>query len=225
MTAELPYDLRRQGRLCKIVLTILLVLEVCLGATSVFALVQIQAAQAGQVNPTIVLMEREFWWSDLALTVVAVPYLIAYITALIVNGIWIYRATANAALLVPSEKRVGPGWAVGSFFIPIVNLFWPFRAMKETWNSSLRADGDLTVALPGWISLWWGAWLLSNILGQISTRMVEDTTSLETYAISTIIDIVNTPVAFLAAFLFRRLIHEVTEAQAMPARRLEEVFA
>lgn len=222
---HLPYDLTRLAKLCQGVLAGIIALEVLFGLSAVYSYVEIQQSMNGRDVPIINVFDNSYWRSDLATTAVAIPYVFVFLFALFINGRWIYRASANAAHLVPSEKRIGPGWAVGWFFVPIANLFFPFKAMRETWNSSTRSDDNLTEAVPGWITLWWFAWILSNILSQVSERMVRGSNDLSDYANSAAIDVVNAPIGIVAALLFRRLIREVSEAQTVSNTRMAEVFA
>src|SRR6478735_8387327 len=49
------------------------------------------------------------------------------ISAVPVAG-WIYRAHANLREAGVAELRYSPGWSVGSFLVPLVNLAVPFWA-------------------------------------------------------------------------------------------------
>ncbi len=53
---------------------------------------------------------------------------------------WVYRAHANLRESGMEELRHSPGWAVGSYFIPIANLFVPFSAMRALHNRSNGED-------------------------------------------------------------------------------------
>jgi hypothetical protein len=44
--------------------------------------------------------------------------------------IWQYRA-ATAARLLGFPARRSPGWGVGSWFVPVVNLWMPFQALRD----------------------------------------------------------------------------------------------
>ncbi|WP_128893089.1 DUF4328 domain-containing protein [Erythrobacter sp. HKB08] len=74
--------------------------------------------------------------------------------------IWIYRAHSNL-----SEQGVemdyGAGWAVGSYFIPFVNLVVPFRAMRELHN---RSQGEIPEHAHSGVedvAAWWTAYLVA----------------------------------------------------------------
>jgi hypothetical protein len=77
------------------------------------------------------------------------------IVAAITFFVWLYRVSANVHALGASELSAGPGFAVGMYFIPVMNLIMPFLAMGEIWKASIDA--------PQWkmqkgtllIPLWW----------------------------------------------------------------------
>ena len=69
---------------------------------------------------------------------------------------------------------ISPGWAVGWYFVPFANLVKPYQGMKEAWMASHFRDnwhGEPTPALLVW---WWGLWLVTNILANISFRIGDD---------------------------------------------------
>lgn len=93
---------------------------------------------------------------------------------LVLTGIlflmWFYRVHKNLAAL-GYRAEVTPRWAVGSFFVPILNLVEPYKAMKEAWVLSDAPPSGLDLhagsRVGGWqaprrLAWWWGAWLLSN---------------------------------------------------------------
>jgi len=87
---------------------------------------------------------------------------------------WIHRAHRNLPALRAGPLRYSPRWAVGYFFIPILNLIRPYQVMREIWRESdparLPAPGDdleatkvSSAAIVGW---WWGTFLLMLIARQ-----------------------------------------------------------
>lgn len=60
---------------------------------------------------------------------------------------WKYRAAVNARILDPAAIRISPGMAVGSYFIPIVQLVIPCQAMAGIARAS-------TGSIHG-VALWW----------------------------------------------------------------------
>lgn len=90
---------------------------------------------AGQMSPAQI--DERAARLDSVGQIIGIGYLFVLALCYILSGIWIVRASKNAASLMPDSKRITPGWAVGWYFIPFANLFKPYQAMRETWNSSV----------------------------------------------------------------------------------------
>ena len=100
---------------------------------------------------------------------------ILYLAAFIITGIaflkWIHRANKNCYGFGAQGMKFTPGWSIGYYFIPILNLYKPYRAMKEIWKVSTNPtnwQNENGSALLGW---WWALWLLSGFLEQALLRM------------------------------------------------------
>jgi hypothetical protein len=82
--------------------------------------------------------------------------------------VWLYRAEVNVRALGAEDMMVSPGWAVGWFFVPLVQLVMPFVAVRELWKASATPrDWQLGASSP-LIPLWWACWLGSVISGNIA---------------------------------------------------------
>lgn len=82
--------------------------------------------------------------------------------------VWLYRAEVNVRALGADDMMVSPGWAVGWFFVPLVQLVMPFIAMRELWKASATPrDWQLGASSP-LIPLWWACWIGSVISGNIA---------------------------------------------------------
>jgi hypothetical protein len=95
---------------------------------------------------------------------------VTVIVCFVVVGCWIYRVSANAHV-ISDDMTISPGWAVGWYFVPFANLVKPYQGMKEAWMASHFRDnwhGEPTPALLGW---WWGLWLVTSIMSNISFRI------------------------------------------------------
>ena len=90
----------------------------------------------------------------------------------IVVGRWIYLASKNAHLL-SSDLTISPGWAVGWYFVPFANLIKPFHAMREIWWASHDSGGGYEERAPQLVGWWWGLWITTNILANVSWRFGE----------------------------------------------------
>ncbi|MEZ5460524.1 DUF4328 domain-containing protein [Dokdonella sp.] len=153
--------------------------------------------------------------------VVGVVYLILLIVSAVVILKWIHRANYNARQLGAKGMDFTPGWAVGYYFIPILNLFKPYRAMKEIWKASKNPSRWATQPASRILPLWWGLWITSNILGQVIFRLARRAEEIPELIglnlVSQISDFLDIPLA-LALLV---LVNEIHAMQTTQRRRIE----
>lgn len=128
------------------------------------------------------------------------------IACFILVGRWIYRSSANAHA-VGQEVSIKPGWAVGWYFVPFANLVMPYQAMRETWDSSHEAAGLEEERDTALLPTWWGLWLVTNIVSNISawgSGIGEAPTSLGLTA-NLVAALLNVPLCLVLIRIARRL--------------------
>jgi len=105
----------------------------------------------------------------------AVVQIVVFVTTVVVFLMWLYRVHENlAAFGVPrNQMQYTSAWAVGSFFVPIVSLIIPYRAIREVWQKSVPNYTTMfsTLSPPSYFPLWWGFWITSNIADQLYFRL------------------------------------------------------
>lgn len=97
-----------------------------------------------------------------------------YLATVVFFLMWLHRSYSNLKAFNPWNRLdYSAGWAVGSFFIPFVNLVVPYRAVREVWQKSWPADEALLSAPtpPASFPLWWLFWVLSGFVNNISLRL------------------------------------------------------
>jgi len=124
----------------------------------------------------------------------ALVQVIVYITTAIPFLMWIHRANRNARALGATGMTFTPGWSVGWYFIPILNLWKPYQAMKEIWQASANPDAWSNQQIPSLVGNWWALWLLSNFLGQMSVRLAFHAETAQTLITNAIVDICSNAV-------------------------------
>jgi Domain of unknown function (DUF4328) len=141
--------------------------------------------------------------------------LLVTVATVVLFCMWLYRAAQNLTALGNPRQAVeySPGWAVGSFFVPFVNLVVPYRATKEVWaKSAPEVTTDNYVAphepsAPAYMKLWWAFWLVSIFVNNAAGRMYlrADTPSqMQTAAwLDLCGEILDIPAAFLAIAVVR----------------------
>lgn len=160
---------RSPGRVAKI-LGAVYVLEL---AASLFlavllwqVLTSIQELRAGQS-----ISEED--WAALAgrFAELRTSLMVTGIIAIVGLAVWTHRVTANAVSFGRATSQ-SPGWAAASFFIPVLNWWWPYVAVTEAWDASDPDGGDPhRRGARGLLGAWWAFFLLSGwgtlIQGQV----------------------------------------------------------
>lgn len=65
---------------------------------------------------------------------------LASVACVVVGLVWVFRVTRNARIL-GGDGKPSPGWALGSWFIPVAHVIVPFFPLRQAWVRS-RASGD-----------------------------------------------------------------------------------
>jgi hypothetical protein len=87
---------------------------------------------------------------------------------------WIHRASANARAMGAQGMKIGPGWAVGYYFVPILYLWKPYSALKEIWLASSTPSNWQSQPVPGLLALWWALWLVGCVLWDVLGKAMPD---------------------------------------------------
>ncbi len=94
---------------------------------------------------------------------------------------WFYSAYKRLREIGRQDLRFGPGWAIGSWFVPILSFWRPKQIMNDIWRGTFSRsarDWDLE-PVPIGVHLWWGAWLSSAILSYVYIRTYMDAQSID----------------------------------------------
>ena len=148
---------------------------------------------------------------DVSTSAISILSTLALIAAGVLWAIWQYR-TAKA---VVGLTRRGPGWHAGSWFVPIVSLWFPYQNISDLWQAVGRAR-------PSWLGIWWFLWLASNLVIQLSSRVYLAAEDLEQFRLAMGLSIAG-EVFLLAALPFAWLIvrgitQGILERPSVPAQ-------
>jgi hypothetical protein len=159
--------------------------------------------------------------------VIGVLYVGALLACAIAFLMWFHRAHKNLKLGGLDGLRYTPGWAVGGFFVPFLNLVRPFQVMKEVWAGSeylsrpREEESWRAVSPAAHVGWWWALVLIRSVLGNASGRLMLRADSLEELLtagrVTLVSDLVDIPAALVALFLVRR----VTDHQERARMRLQ----
>lgn len=131
----------------------------------------------------------------------------------VVSGIWILRwiyvACSNARSLAAGPVKFSPGWSVGWYFIPFLNLWKPYQAMKEIWRVSANPGNPDIGDDSGLLSLWWFLYIVVSFSGnaafRLSLRAEEVSQWLAANVMTQISDVFGIPLAIVFMVMVRRI--------------------
>ncbi len=132
---------------------------------------------------------------------------------------WFRRAYGNAIAL-GHRASFTPGWAIGAWFVPILNLVRPYQIASAMWRHAGNHVGKGSL-----VGCWWAFWLASNFLAQISMRLSNSNKD-DTLRTSVQVEIVADLTTVVAGVLAVVMVRKLTRAhEAMLPESAAEVFA
>jgi len=90
-------------------------------------------------------------------------WMVAAISAEISFLVWVYRANLNCHGFGARSMQFSPGWSVGWYFIPFLNLYYPYQAMKEIWKASKNPQNWQRETGSGLVGWWWALRIMSFV--------------------------------------------------------------
>ncbi|WP_052768562.1 DUF4328 domain-containing protein [Streptomyces humi] len=143
------------------------------------------------------------------------------VACVIVYLCWFHRVRANAQVFDPLGHSLKPGWAVGGWFVPLVNLWFPRRITCEIWDASAPWGTTRSHAL---INAWWTTWLGSLLIGRLARSDRGDAEGAAwahadagEMLVSDTFDIAAAVLAILLVVRLTRMQHEKATAGTAPA--------
>ncbi|MEU4086106.1 DUF4328 domain-containing protein [Streptomyces aureus] len=133
--------------------------------------------------------------------------------------IWFRRVRINAEVFFPYGHTWSRAWVIGSWFVPILNLWRPRQIMTEIWDASRPAG---TASRLGLVNTWWAFVLAEKVIGRLVLSAIRDGETpqgLRNAAVEVmILDILDIVAAVLAILVVLKLTGMQTrKAQEDPA--------
>ena len=142
---------------------------------------------------------------------------ILQIALFIITGIsflkFIYFSNSNSRSFGAKGMQFTPGWSIGYYFIPYLNLYKPYRAMKEIWKTSKDPKNWEILKTPSLFPQWWTLWIISALLGNMSFRLSMKAEELNELFVSSTLtlasDLVKIPLSLIAI----KMVSQIFEMQ------------
>jgi Domain of unknown function (DUF4328) len=147
---------------------------------------------------------------------------VIYLLGVVVFLFWFRRAYRNLRPL-RGQMSWAPGWAIGAWFVPLVNLYLPWRITMEIWEGTdpelqdLEARGK-PIRIPIWLHLWWLSWVGGNIGDRVYSTMSVSTVAAERSA--TIVLVVSLVIQLVCGLFAVILVRRLTDRQEQRAAAL-----
>ncbi|MEU7384861.1 DUF4328 domain-containing protein [Streptomyces sp. NPDC042207] len=133
---------------------------------------------------------------------------------------WFYRVRVNAEVFDQSAHSKSRGWAIGGWFTPVANLWFPRRIALDIWDASTPWGERRSHGL---VNAWWSLWLLSIVAGRsvfTSNNDAESASELHQAAgmmlFADVVDIVTALLAIAVVLRLTRMQHQKALAGPVP---------
>jgi hypothetical protein len=176
--------------------------------------------------------------NDSRVVVIGAVQVLIFLITVVTFLIWIHQAHRNLPATGAQNLEYSPGWAVGGFFVPFLNLVRPFQVMREIWKASdpdqdiaegdYWKNSDTTPAL----GFWWFVWIGAGLMASISVLMMRTVESANRFSplslaemvnrlsTATLLRIVSEILSVIAAVLVILLIKGITARQEEKMSRI-----
>ena len=155
--------------------------------------------------------------------------MVLFVAAAIVFIRWLRAAYRNADVLAPGVRRYGHGWAIGAWFVPILNLWRPKQIVNDVWRAG--ADNPNDDRPPVLLLAWWLSWIASTLLGRAAGRAALDQETIDELRNVDFLFIVSDSWDAIVAVMAIAVVRAVTRRlerkaeQAPPPQAYAEPFA
>jgi hypothetical protein len=151
--------------------------------------------------------------NDLRERIIGLVELALFIFTTVFFSIWIVRANRNVRAFGAKDLRMTPGWAVGYFFIPIVNLWRPFQGMSDLWRASQNPADWTRLQVGALVPVWWTLWILSGIMGRMVMQKTMAAQGLAEIEMATWFQILNSILHIVICFVTLAMVLQIAAAQ------------
>jgi len=161
-------------------------LLILLSAEMLFSLIIIYADAndvsflRANINSGGVLYNDELNFNNVFVSLSRLLSVLIFFTSAILYFVWVRRSYRNLSTLQSKPTEYSSAWVIGSYFVPILNLFRPYTIMKEIWfgsqpEFSLEDESDYELyqrrSSTTFLNIWWAVFLINGAANNISFRL------------------------------------------------------
>lgn len=150
--------------------------------------------------------------NDFRVQVIAYIYVGIFIISGIAFLMWFQRAYHNLHQKV-NKLSFREGWAAGSWFVPIINLYRPYQIMKELFEETInyisnKNNSSQVVLSTKLLGIWWTLWLLNGFWGRVIYQYSKNTSTISELIRSTIMDMIGSIIGIGLGYLTIKIIKD-----------------
>lgn len=164
-----------------------------------------------QVEQGVEVSDEALEQNDLREQIVAIITLVTFIVSVVTFIRWFRRSYYNLQQLTITSYTHKDAAIV--WFIPIINLFRPYKIMKELYTSTwkllqTKAKYQATSIFYGFVNLWWTLWIISTISGHVSFRLTKNAENLEEFINVTYANLADNLINIPLSLVTMKVIHQ-----------------
>lgn len=154
---------------------------------------------------------------------VAIVDFILSVVTVIAFIVWFRRAYRNLPGLGRRDLRFKRGWAIGAWFVPLMNLVRPKQIANDIWRGSSGPDGVepservpphwTQRPVPALLHWWWFVYVVGGIGGNITARALFGAHTLADQISASTASVVSDAIDILAAILAILVVRALTARQ------------
>jgi hypothetical protein len=157
---------------------------------------------------------------DAAFESMVVPLYGFQLLGIIAFCVWTHRVARN--VLAFGEHGDTPGWSVGFFFVPILNLWKPLSMLSHVYAASdpaRRDDADRwslsARGVPPYFLAWWLVWFVSRALNKVTESKAKHIDGPESWTSMLHVGIAASVVEIIALGLMFGVVWSITRRQEL----------
>jgi len=154
--------------------------------------------------------------NDARVHLIGVIQVCAFILTAIVWLVWLYRAYANLKLVGSKKSQFTPGWAVGYWFVPLLNLVRAYQIVVDLWlrsDTQNAADTVASLPRPQLVSAWWAVYLIAAAVSRGAASLATDAHSAADLLSATNVNMLSDALSIAAALLAIAVVRGIDQRQ------------
>ena len=168
----------------------------------------------------------DFEASDNRQAIVAILYIAVLIATTVLFIRWFRAAYGNLLALGQPHLRFKPGWSIGAWFVPFLNLWRPKQIANDIWNGSgpnappYGKSAWKDASAPTFLGVWWLFWIVGGLLDNVVARTAFSRDTLADIRDADRLEMAASVVSIVGASLAILVVRRLTARQQERAQRI-----